>query len=71
MLFGDVRIADGASIRHSAIGNGARIGEGVVIGAGVIGDGAVIAGGNGLRDGARAWPGVTLGPAFVCFSTDV
>jgi mannose-1-phosphate guanylyltransferase len=71
VLFDDVRIAAGASIRHSAIGKGARIGEGVVIDSSVIGDGAVIAEGNELRAGARVWPGVTLGPTSVRFSTDV
>jgi mannose-1-phosphate guanylyltransferase len=71
VLFDDVRIAAGASVRHSAIGTGARIGEGVVVDAAVIGDGAVIAEGNELRAGARVWPGVTLGPTSVRFSTDV
>ena len=71
VLFDDVRIAAGASVRHSAIGKGARIGEGVVVDAAVIGDGAVIAEGNELRAGARVWPGVTLGPTSVRFSTDV
>jgi mannose-1-phosphate guanylyltransferase len=70
VLFDDVRIGAGTSVRHSAIGKGARIGEGVVIDAAVIGDGAVIAEGNELRAGARVWPGVTLGPTSVRFSTD-
>jgi mannose-1-phosphate guanylyltransferase len=71
VLFDDGRIAAGASVRDSAIGKGARIGAGVVIDAAVIGDGAVIAEGNELRAGARVWPGVTLGPTSVRFSTDV
>jgi mannose-1-phosphate guanylyltransferase len=70
VLFDDVQIAAGASVRHSAIGKGARIGEGVVIDTAVIGDGAVIAEGNELRAGARVWPDVTLGPTSVRFSTD-
>jgi len=71
VLFDDVRIAAGAFIRQSAIGKRARIGEGVVIDSAVIGDGAVIAAGNELRAGARVWPGVTLGPTAIRFSTDV
>ena len=63
-------IAAGASVRHSAIGKGARIGEGVLIEDAVIGDRAVVAGGNELRAGARVWPDVTLGPTSVRFSTD-
>jgi len=71
VLFDDVRIAAGAFVRRGAIGKGARIGDGVVVDAAVIGDGAVIAEGNELRAGVRVWPGVTLGPTSVRFSTDV
>ncbi len=70
VLFDDVTVAAGASIRHSAVGKGARIGEGVVVNEAVIGDGARVAAGNELRAGLRLWPGVDLGPTSVRFSTD-
>ena len=70
VLFDNVTVAAGASIRHSAIATGARIGEGVVIERAVIGDGAHVAAGNELRAGLRLWPGVELGPTSVRFSTD-
>ena len=71
VLFDDVTVGPGASIRRSAVGKGARIGAGVVIDEAVLGDGACVAEGNELRAGARVWPGVELGPTSVRFSADV
>jgi len=46
------------------------VGDGVVLDGVVIGDAATIAPGNELRSGLRVWPGETLGPTCVRFSTD-
>jgi mannose-1-phosphate guanylyltransferase len=71
VLFDDVTVGPGASIRRSAVGRGARIGAGAVIDEAVLGDGAHVAEGNELRAGVRVWPGVELSPTSVRFSTDV
>jgi mannose-1-phosphate guanylyltransferase len=70
VLFDQVTVGAGATIRCSAVGRGAGIGEGTVLDGVVIGDGARIASGNELRCGLRVWPGVDLGPTSIRFSTD-
>ena len=64
------RVGSGSVIRSSVIGAGAVIGSGCRIGDAVIGDGAHIGDRNELLAGARVWPGVTLPPVAVRFSTD-
>jgi mannose-1-phosphate guanylyltransferase len=70
VLFDGAMIGAGAVITDSVVGSRARIGEGAVIDGAVIGDDAHIAEGNELRNGLRVWPGATLGPTSVRFSTD-
>ena len=69
LLDGAIVEAD-ARVVDSVIGHRARIGSGASVTGCVIGDDAVIAEGNELRDGARVWPGVTLSPTSVRFSSD-
>ena len=71
VLFDGARVGRGAVVSNSVLGRGAAAGPGVLPDHAVIGDGAVVAEGNELRAGARVWPGVTLGPTSVRFSTDV
>jgi mannose-1-phosphate guanylyltransferase len=71
VLFDGARVGRGARVSGSVLGRGARVAAGVLLDGAVIGDGAVIEEGNELRAGARVWPGVTLGPTSVRFSTDV
>jgi mannose-1-phosphate guanylyltransferase len=71
VLFDQVTIGAGATIRCSAVGRGAHIGAGAVLDGVVLGDGARIASGNELSCGLRVWPGVDLGPTSIRFSTDV
>ncbi|MGD0683782.1 MAG: NDP-sugar synthase [Streptosporangiaceae bacterium] len=70
VLFDRVTIGAGARIARSVIAAGASIGEGVILDGAVIGDGARIAAGNELREGARVWPGIELGPTSVRFSPE-
>jgi mannose-1-phosphate guanylyltransferase len=69
LLDGSV-VGAGATVTDSVVGRGARIGSGVTLTGTVIGDDAVVEPGNELRDGLRLWPGVTLPPTAVRFSTD-
>lgn len=71
VVFDDTVIEAGARIRGSVVGHGARIGERVVLDGVVIGDGAVVEERNELRHGARVWPGVTLTPGAIRFSSDI
>lgn len=63
-------VEPGACVIDSVIGQRARIEAGATIVGAVIGDDAVIGAGNELRHGARVWPGVTLPPTSVRFSSD-
>ena len=63
-------IEAGARVVDSVIGQRARIGAGATVVGSVVGDDAVIGAGNELRHGARVWPGVTLPPTSVRFSSD-
>lgn len=60
-----------AVVERSAVGVGSVVETGAVLVDAVVGDGAVIGSGNELRLGARVWPGVTLPPTSVRFSSDV
>lgn len=70
VLFDGVEVGSGASVRGSALARGVRVGDGAVLEGAVVGEGSVIGSGNELRNGARVWPGVELGPAAIRFSTD-
>jgi mannose-1-phosphate guanylyltransferase len=70
VLFDGARVGRGARVTDSVLGFGAQAGAGVVLEQTVLGDGAIVAEGNELKAGARVWPGVTLGPTSVRFSTD-
>lgn len=63
-------VAEGATVRDSVIGRGARVGPGAVLDGVILGDGASVGPGNELRDGLRLWPGISLPPTAVRFSTD-
>lgn len=70
VVFDDAVIEEGALVRASIIGRGAHIGAGCVLDDVVIGDGAQIGERNELLAGMRIWPGVTLPPVSVRFSSD-
>jgi len=70
VLFDGATVGPGAVVTGSIVGQGATVDGGAVLDGTVIGDGAHIAAGNELRGGARVWPGVSLGPVSVRFSTD-
>jgi mannose-1-phosphate guanylyltransferase len=70
VLFDDAVIGAGASITGSVIGRGARIGAGTIVESAVIGDEAQIGEGNELLAGLRIFPGLTLPPYSVRFSSD-
>ncbi|MEU9890350.1 NDP-sugar synthase [Sphaerisporangium sp. NPDC051011] len=70
VLDADCVIESGATVADSVVGAGARVASGAVLRDAVIGDRAVIGAGNELLAGARVWPGVTLPPWAVRFSSD-
>jgi mannose-1-phosphate guanylyltransferase len=70
VLLEGARVAAGGQVRGSVLGRQARLGPGVTAERAVLGDGASVAEGNELRAGIRIWPGVSLGPTSVRFSTD-
>ncbi|MFC5180115.1 mannose-1-phosphate guanylyltransferase [Actinomadura harenae] len=63
-------VAEGATVRDSVLGRGARVGPGAVLDGVILGDGASVGPGNELRDGLRLWPGISLPPTAVRFSSD-
>ncbi|MQY07150.1 mannose-1-phosphate guanylyltransferase [Actinomadura macrotermitis] len=63
-------VSEGATVRDSVIGRGARVGAGAVLDGAILGDGASVGPGNELRGGLRLWPGISLPPTAVRFSTD-
>jgi len=71
VLFDGAEVGEGAVVRGSILGVGARVEAGAVVDEAVVGDGVVIGAGNELAKGIRVWPGVTLGPTSVRFSSDV
>jgi mannose-1-phosphate guanylyltransferase len=70
VLFDDVVISKGATVRDSVLGRGAHVGPGAVLCGAILGDAARVGPGNELRDGLRLWPGVELPPTAVRFSAD-
>lgn len=70
VLFDGAIVAAGAMVRDSVIGAEAIIGAGASLTGVVVGDRAVVGPGNELVNGARVWPGVTLGDTAVRFSSD-
>lgn len=70
VLFDDVRIEAGASVRRSAVGTAAVIGAAARIEDAVVGDGARVGARVELLHGARVWPGVQLADGSVRFSSD-
>lgn len=70
VLMDDVTIGAGASVVDSVIATGARIGSGASLRGVVVAEGAVIGAGNELLDGARVWPGATIGDVVIRFSSD-
>ncbi|HEY1918647.1 MAG TPA: NDP-sugar synthase [Streptosporangiaceae bacterium] len=70
VLFDGAVLGAGAEVTGSVVGQRAGIGDGVVLDGAVIGDEARIGARNELRDGLRVWPGVTLDPVSIRFSTD-
>jgi mannose-1-phosphate guanylyltransferase len=63
-------IGAGAVVRDSVVGNGSVIGPRTYVHETVVGDGCDIGPDNEFTSGARIWPGTTLAPMSVRFSSE-
>jgi mannose-1-phosphate guanylyltransferase len=71
VLFDGARVGAGAVIRDAILGRGAVVEADATVDDAVIGDEAVIGAGNELARGIRVWPGTTLPPVSIRFSSDI
>jgi mannose-1-phosphate guanylyltransferase len=69
VLGDDSVVCSGATVVDSVVGVGARICSGAVLRDAVVGDGAVVGPDNELLAGTRLWPGITLPPNAIRFSS--
>ncbi len=63
-------VGDGARLRASALGRGARVGAGTVLDGTVLGDDAAVGAGNELLTDVRVFAGARIGDRALRFSTD-